>query len=194
MKIKRSRVQRQVVNYLVVLLTLSLSPGSFPAQELTKVEKVELQPLIAQVKRLVEAMDYLGVPISDPDKQALDRAIRKTDPTQTIAEIQDVLDKYCLAEVFINPESRVKVAQGPAKPELVEQGWRSFLLKVRNEAGVTAQLKAESPQAELVYTRSTFSPNPRETVHQSHVANRWPEICPSNRPPAKPALSGPEPE
>src|SRR5262249_33885303 len=78
----------------------------------------------------------------------------------------------------------------PAKPELVEQGWRSFLIKVRNEAGVTAQLKAESPQAELVYTRSTFSPNPRETVRQSDVANRWLEISLYNKPPLKPQLSG----
>jgi hypothetical protein len=33
-----------------------------------------------------------------------------------------VLDKYVLAVVEINPESRVKVEQGAAKPELIEGG------------------------------------------------------------------------
>src|SRR5207249_3169107 len=67
--------------------------------------------------------------------------------------VQQVLDNYCLFGVNINPESRVKVAPGPAKPELVEKGWRQFLVKVHNEAGVTAELRAESPNAGRVYRR-----------------------------------------
>ena len=47
----------------------------------------------------------------------------------------------------INPESRVKVTRGPAQAELLEQGWRTFLVKVHNEAGVTAELLAVSPNA-----------------------------------------------
>ena len=46
-----------------------------------------------------------------------------------------MLDARCLAGVNINPESRVKVARGPAAAELVEQGWRVFLVKVHNEGG-----------------------------------------------------------
>src|SRR5262249_58207135 len=190
MKIKRFGIQRHAISYFVIWLALISSPGSLPAQELTKVEKVELQPLIAQVNRLILAMDYLGIPFSEPDKEALEKAKSQTDAIKASAEIQNVLDKYCLAEVNINPESRVKVVQAPAKPELVEQGWRSFLIKVRNEAGVTAQLKAESPQSALVYTRSTSSPNPRETVTQSDVVNRWLEINLYKQLPLKPELSG----
>ena len=164
--------------------------AALSAQELPKVKKVELQPLAAQVKRLVEAMDYLGVPLRSTDKQSLERATGEPDSGRAAVEIQDVLDKYCLLDVHINPESRVKVAQGPAKAELLELGWRSFLVKVRNEAGVTAQLKAESPNAMPVYTRSTGNPSPKETVKPSDVPNRWLDILMFNTSPLKPQLSG----
>ncbi len=62
-----------------------------------------------------------------------------------------MLDRYALFDVHINPESRVKVTAGAAKPELVQHGWRTFLVKVRNEAGVTAELKTESPQGQRVW-------------------------------------------
>ncbi len=42
---------------------------------------------------------------------------------------------------------RVKVAPGPAKRELVEHGWRQFLVKVHNESGTTAVLRGISSQA-----------------------------------------------
>ena len=49
------------------------------------------------------------------------------------AELEAVLDRYVLAVVAINPESRVKVTPGPARRELVEAGTRLFLVKVLNE-------------------------------------------------------------
>ena len=64
-----------------------------------------------------------------------------------MAALQGILDRYCLVGVQINPEMRVKVAQGPAKAELVEQGWRVFLVKVQNDSGTTAELRVVSPQA-----------------------------------------------
>ena len=48
----------------------------------------------------------------------------------------------CLVEVHINPEMRVKVAPGGARPILVAGAWRAFLVRVRNEAGTTAVLRA----------------------------------------------------
>jgi hypothetical protein len=117
------------------------------------VQNVELQPLIAQVKRLIEATDYLGTPMTGADKLALETAFKKSDSEEAGEAIQRVLDKYCLLGVNINPESRVKVAQGPAKAELAEKGWRQFLVKIHNEAGVTAELRAESPNAGAVFRR-----------------------------------------
>jgi hypothetical protein len=172
------------------LLLLILASALLTAQQPAKVEQVELQPLTAQVKRLVEAMDYLGAPLKSADKEALERASHDTDATRASRAIQDTLDKYCLADIHINPESRVKVAQGAAKPELVEKGWRAFLVKVRNEAGVTAALRAESPNALAVYATSRGNPRPPQRVTQRDVTDRWLDLAMFNKPPLKPTLSG----
>jgi len=176
--------------FLGMTLVILLCVCPLTAQILPKVEKTELQPLVAQVRRLVEAMDYLGVPLKATDKKALEGAMNQTDASRAIAEIQTVLDSYCLFDVHINPESRVKVAAGSAKAELQEQGWRSFLVKVRNEAGVTAQLKAESPNAMPVYTRSTNDASPKETVKASDVTHRWLDLATFDHAPLRPQLSG----
>ena len=61
------------------------------------------------------------------------------DESKAVARLESILDDHVLAIVQINAESRVKVEAGPAPPELVEAGTRIFLVKVINEAGVTAQ-------------------------------------------------------
>lgn len=179
----------------ILILSLSFSSS---AQQLVKVQQVELQPLTAQVKRLIEATDYLGAPLTAADKEALERASNLTDAVRARREIQDVLDRYCLLDVHINPESRVRVTQGTAKPELVESGWRTFLVKVRNEAGVTAQLKAESLNAQKVFSRGkggfSGSPRPQQTITERDVRDRWMDLAMFDKPPMKPQLSGLEVE
>ena len=49
------------LNSIVMLLLLA---ASIRAQQMVKVTQVEIQPLTAQVKRLIETLDYLGAPIS----------------------------------------------------------------------------------------------------------------------------------
>lgn len=113
--------------------------------------EIELQPLSAQVKRLGEALDYLGVPFSAAEQRALQAAMANPDAAAATAAIQEVLDPRCLLNVEINPEMRVKAAAGPAKADLVEQGWRVFLVRVRNQSGTTAELRAVSPNAQSVH-------------------------------------------
>ena len=115
----------------------------------------ERQPFMASVRRLVEAMAYMGEPFSETDQARLDAAANRRDVVDLVAEIERVLDARSLVTVRINPESRVSVERGAALPRLVEQGWRAFLVKVQNEAGVTGALTMESPQARPVYRRST---------------------------------------
>ncbi len=67
-------------------------------------------------------------------------------PRQAPFALQAVLDPLCLVGVNINPESRVSVVRGAAKAALNEQGWSVFLIKVHNEAGVTAPLRRQQPQ------------------------------------------------
>jgi hypothetical protein len=97
--------------------------------------RVEMQPLAAQVRRLIEALDYIGAPLASDDRRAIDAAMREADDAQATGAIERVLDKYVLLDVEINPESRVHTTQGPARPDVVQSGWRTFLVKVRNAAG-----------------------------------------------------------
>ena len=111
------------------------------------VRQAAVQPVKLHAQRLTEALNYLGHPLSTADNRALQAAINNTDDVQALAAIQGVLDAHCLAAVNISPESRVKVVEGPARRRLVQNGWRQFLVKVHNQAGVTAELQALSQQA-----------------------------------------------
>ena len=158
--------------------------------ELSLVTQVEFQPLASATQRLVEALDYLGSPLSEGDLSAINTALISDDHQQAIAGIQKVLDPYCLVGVNINPESRVKVKEGPVNKELMQQGWRTFLVKVHNEAGVTAPLAAESENAAPLYKRSTGSPDPQVTVPKSDIPHRFLDIDVYANPPLKASLSG----
>ncbi len=125
--------------------SLLLFTGLLSAAAPLPVVNVEWQPFAAQVRRLVEATDYLGSPFSAAEKKQIEAALSSTG--SAAEKLQSILDAHCLFAVNINPEMRVKVAQGPARPILVEQGWRQFLVKVANEAGTTAALQAVSPNA-----------------------------------------------
>lgn len=151
---------------------------------------VEAQPLVAQVRRLVEAMSYLGEPFSETERERLDAAANMSDEGRAVEELQRVLEARCLMAVRINPESRVSVERGAATPRLVEQGWRAYLIKVRNEAGVTGVLSMESPQARPVYRRSTGLAMVPESVRPSDVADRWLELDTFAQKPMEPHLSG----
>jgi hypothetical protein len=158
------------------------------------VQRVDRQPLAAQARRVVEALDYIGSPIDAADRDALEVALRERADAESVLALQRVLDRYCLIDVHVNPESRVKVARGPARPLLVEQGWRTFLVKVRNEAGVTAVLRATSPQAGRVFTRGkdgfSIDPRPKQTLTARDVADRWLDLALFDKPPLTPELTG----
>lgn len=130
------------------IVGLAASAAEFP-----RVTTVEVQPLKAQVRRVVEAMNYLGFPLTSADQQQLDAALASSESESALDRLQQVLDRYALYGVNINPEMRVKVSAGPAKAVLHEQGWTQFLVKVHNEAGTTAELKAVSPNGGELFRR-----------------------------------------
>jgi hypothetical protein len=108
---------------------------------------VDPHALIAQVRRVLAATESLGVLLGAEDLRALGAAfaVPECGPASSTAEtIQRVLDRSCLCDVHINPELRVRVGRGTARPALVERRWRPFLVKVRNQAGTTAALRATS--------------------------------------------------
>jgi hypothetical protein len=162
----------------VITFLLAITAFTIGAAPLTLVTNVDVQPLVAQVNRVTDALDYLGAALPDAELTRLKEAT-SLPPGETVKQIQAVLDRHVLFGVSINPEMRVKVAQGEAKPELDEQGWRVFLVKVENDAGTTAALKASSPNAQRLHG------SPAEDV-----PNRWCDIATFDSQPLKPTLSG----
>lgn len=176
--------------FIAFVLVLSVSSRAASADDLPLVRGVEVQPLAAQAKRIAQALAILGEPLSAEQQAALDKAVATMKAEDAVAGIQRVLDERCLAGVNINPESRVKVARGAAKADLVEQGWRVFLVKVHNEAGVTAALRAVSPNAEPLHKRSTSSPAPAPSVKLDDVPIRWMDLQTYDAQPLVPKLGG----
>ena len=163
----------------VLIFSIMAPAASVISAEVPVVADVAWQPLKAQVRRIIEATDYLGVPFSDNEKTAIESAMKAPDAAFGSRQIQSILDKHCLYLVNINPEMRVKVAKGPAAPELMQHGWTQFLVKVNNQAGVTASLKAQSPNAIRLHN------SPAETVE-----DRWLEVQMFDAQPLTKTLSG----
>ena len=184
---------RTAVTLSVILCAAVLRPAAFDAR--LPIVQVEAQPLAAQAARIADALAFVGAPLPPADREALRAAAAAPDAS---AAIQAILDPYCLLEIHINPESRVKVVPGPARAELVERGWRTFLVKVRNEAGVTAPLRVSSPNAQRVFSRGprgfSTDPRPAQTISAADVADRWLDLELFDKPPLAAALSGLEVE
>jgi hypothetical protein len=179
------------------LVTMSFLPGqTYGAAKLAIFTGVELQPLSAQVNRLIEAMDYLGSPFGAETRKSLEAAMAESNGASGVEKIQTILDPHCLFGVNINPEMRVKVTQGEAKPELVEQGWRQFLVKVQNASGTTAALAAVSPNAiSLFESGSANTPSDRALRKRGETTSRpaadlWLDLAMFDKQPLRPTLSG----
>jgi hypothetical protein len=175
---------------------LTIATLGLRAQErvrLTTAEPVPLQPLAQQVRRLETALAYLGQPLPSADRKAFDDAIGMSDEATAVSRLQEVLDRYVLATVHINPESRVKVEQGAARPELLQAGTRLFLVKVVNEAGVTAPLAVQSPNSGRVFIPSrggVGEAEPPKELTEVQVRERWADISLYTASPMRPRLSG----
>ena len=134
----RTNIRTLFLGILTASICFAVS-GSLCAESLPLVTRVELQPLAAQVERVLQALESTGSPVTADQLKAIHAALSESDEAAAVEKIQKLLDPLCLVGVQINPESRVKVQEGPASKELIEQGWRVFLVKVNNQAGVTAR-------------------------------------------------------
>ncbi|HLY63101.1 MAG TPA: CehA/McbA family metallohydrolase [Terriglobia bacterium] len=150
------------------------------ADDLPLVTQVEYQPLAAQVVRVLDALANIGDPLPAVDATELRRLSNgAANTSESIRDIQKILDRHCLVGVEINPESRIRVEQGAARPELAEQGWRAFLVKVHNQAGVTAVLAAHSPNAGRLAGANDFE-----------VQGKFLDLLMYDKQPMHPRLSG----
>ena len=178
----------------VAMISNTATMREVSAQDGPIITGLERQPFVAATRRLVEAIDFAGAPLSADVMEKLQAAMVSTDDRAAIADIQNALDPLCLAIITINAESRVKVAEGPVKKELMQQGWRAFLIKVHNEAGINPVLQVESPNALPVYQQGKGSreePRTKEKlVNPEDVPDRFLDMTMVQREPLKEKLSG----
>lgn len=124
---------------LLALLLSALPVSSAPA-----IVDVEGQPLASNVRRLQQALAFLGEPLA---VAGLNDAVR----TQDSERIQELLDSKVLFTVSINPESRVKVARGTPRLRLQQGAYVPVLIKVLNESDTTPRLRITSARSGAVY-------------------------------------------
>lgn len=153
------------------------------------------QPLEAQVRRLLIALQSIGEPLPPNGIAALNAIFSQGVAIDGVERIETILDGHVLLNVNINPESRVSMTRGHAKATLVEHGWRSFLIKVTNQSAETSVLRIRSPQAGPM-----GRPSGNDTVGVQdftigavdavEARGRWIALNNWDKPPLQPALSG----
>lgn len=165
---------------LLLSVVLSALAAPLPAAERSDAAPpVEAQPLLAQVRRLREALDTLGQPLPAPVRTQLDAAERAGSDAAVTRAVESALDALCLGTVRIDVGGKLTFTPAASVPRLQEQGWRAALVKVVNLAGVTRALWADSPGARAL------PESPREKL-----AERWIDLETIDRRPLQGALSG----
>jgi len=185
-------INKLPLQYGIIWICLAIVPP-LRAQSLPQVTGVEKQPLVAATQRLATALSAGGSPLPTDVIETLQQAYR-LDGADSCKAIQAALDPLCIAAVQINAESRVKVQEGRCPKELMQNGWRAFLVKVHNQAEITPTLVAESPNAAPLYQRGKGArERPRrdqDLVDPEDIPNRFLTLSMMDRPPLKKNLSG----
>lgn len=159
--------------------TAGLAPrGAAGTSAWPVVEQVDAQPLLSQVQRLVETLDYIGNPLPETTVAALARLAEHSDGRRTTQAVEELLDPFCVAAVTVGTDG-LEVALRRGEHEIVEHGWRSYLVKVHNQAALPRRLRATSPEAE-----------PLPHAPQQEVASRWLELSMFDGRPLATNLSG----
>ncbi len=184
-----SRLQLVMLNLYLCFASSSLLAD---AKTWPIVEKADRQPVQASIDRLVTALDTIGESLKPELKEQIDALKEETDDRVVLARIQSILDPLCLVAIQINPESRVHVVAGDASKTLMEKGWRSFLVKVVNQGGVTAALRVQSPQAAPMMIVSSSKAEPEIRISPAEAQRRWLELASMTQEPMLPNLTGVE--
>lgn len=153
------------------------------------------QPFAVQIERLTLALQSIGEALSSPEIAAVKAILKEPLSATLIPRVEAILSRLVLLEVDINPESRVSLTRGPATPQLVEKGWRTFLIRVHNQAADATVLRIRSPQAGAM---GRPSGNETVSVHDFTIGGvdsveaerRWLALGTWDKPPLQPALSG----
>lgn len=146
------------------------------------------QPFLHHARRVAAALATLGEPIAGWDAR-IDAALAAGGVSAAALEARRLLDERTLLSAVISPEARVGTLRGAAVPELMQGGWRLFLLRIDNPARVPGRIGVTSPEAAPGYSPSVASdhiwdqrPPPAEHLHHGMVETRWLAVDPYDGP------------
>jgi hypothetical protein len=102
---------------------------------------VTAQPYFASVLRAVEKLKLLGQPLSAEAYERL-ATLAKSGSSTALIDADSLLAPYTLAHLVVDADGRVKATAGLAPRNLVEQGWKAFLIRVENPHRLEDDLEA----------------------------------------------------
>ena len=140
---------------------------------------VPAQPMLSQVHRLSEALNVVGNPLDQSTLERISKIKTLKSDLKITNQIQEMFDPLCLAKVKIQKDGPSKVSLGSAKPKLIEQGWRTFLIKIINPHKKVGRFIIESPNSK-----------PIANSPADQVQSRWMQISSFEGQPMRPNLSG----
>lgn len=173
-------MNRFAISIFCTVLILGISHTRLAAQgPLPQCDTVEKQPLLLLTNRLAEALESIGSPLSKSDLQKLAQLNEHKQDLDVTREVQRILDPRCAMAVEILADGTVKPTKAMAELQLEENGWRTFLIKIVNRAGVASKFRIESPNAR---------PIPHGPADD--IENRWMALSLFEGRPMLPNLSG----
>src|SRR5579872_2117747 len=139
--------ERMIRALLAGLTVVLLGEPLWAQSDLPLVEDADGKALCLHVKDLLSGLEKQHTALPAETLRQLRPLLDKetSDPAATATALQKALDAHCLLGVSINPESRVKAARGPAAAELRQNEAKFMLVKIHNDAGVTAALTISGP-------------------------------------------------
>ncbi|MFN6331160.1 MAG: CehA/McbA family metallohydrolase [Planctomyces sp.] len=168
-----------LLRILSLLLLIASSTVTRADESWPMAARVERQPLLAQLQRLRDTLNHIGMPLPKETETQLMQLVDNADEDSLTARVQELLDPHCLAAVSLRKDAAPVVVRREAKAELIEQGWQRFLIKVLNEPEVRVRLRIDSPNAK-----------PLPHSPEEDVASRWLSLSMFDGQPMTPTLTG----
>ena len=111
--------------------------GAFAGAQLCRAGETETQlvpqPYFAGVNRALNTLAKLGAPVTAADAQQI-AALELRNDTEAVSAAEKILEHYTFATLSIESDGSAHIAPGGAPRQLLEQGWRMFLVRVEHPA------------------------------------------------------------
>lgn len=134
---------------------LLLRPSLLLAVKAPDASAVDPQPYFANVKRALEALEKLGAPVAANDVRQIGGLARQNDAA-AVSAAEEILGRYTLATLSVGPNDATHIVAGGAPRQLIEQGWRMFLVRVENPSAKTDSLLFSSRTGTIAELATAF--------------------------------------